>query len=101
MQFEMCDVPGDEDEIEWAFAADLVGDVDVAALCVLNVRDIHADSVRPILSFVQRRGGGRLGLVERANTIEDMEGERLIRPDLAMLLSSGYPVLSTSAVSQR
>jgi hypothetical protein len=43
----MRDVAGDKDEIERAFAGDLVGDVDVAALCVLNVRDFHGDSVRP------------------------------------------------------
>jgi hypothetical protein len=32
MKLEMRDVAGDEDEIERAFAGDLVGDVDVAAL---------------------------------------------------------------------
>src|SRR3982074_1737342 len=43
----MRNVAGDEDEIERAFAGDLVGDIDVAALCVLNVRDLHEHSLSP------------------------------------------------------
>jgi len=54
MKLEMRDVAGDEDEIERAFAGDLVGDIDVAALCVVNVRDFHREQCPPRSSFVQR-----------------------------------------------
>jgi hypothetical protein len=45
MQLEMCHVTGHENQIEGAFSADLVGDVDVATLGVLDLGDIHWDSV--------------------------------------------------------
>jgi hypothetical protein len=51
VKLEMRDVAGNEDEIEGAFAADLVGDVDLAALCVLNVRDFHGEQCPPQSSF--------------------------------------------------
>jgi len=54
MKLEMRDVAGDEDKIERAFAADLVGDVDLAALRILNVRDFHGEQCLPRSSFVQR-----------------------------------------------
>ena len=54
MKLEMSDVAGDEDEIERAFAADLVGDVDLAALCVKNVRDFHGEQCLPRTFFAQR-----------------------------------------------
>src|SRR5438105_8839153 len=40
------DVAGDEDEIERAATADLVGDVDVAASGVLRLGDLHATQSR-------------------------------------------------------
>jgi hypothetical protein len=60
MKLEMRDVARDEDEIERAFTRDLVGDVEVAAPCVLNVRDFQGEQCPPRPSSVQcpKKGGG-------------------------------------------
>ena len=55
----MRDVARDEYEVERPLAGDLVGDVDVAALRVLNVGKLHSDSVcrfRPLRNVGSRRG---------------------------------------------
>ena len=57
----MRDVAGDEDEIERPLAGDLVGDVDVTALCVLDVRDFHAEQCPLRRPFVQRLSGAETG----------------------------------------
>ena len=45
VELEVRDVARDEHEVERPLAGDLVGDVDVAALRVLNVGGLHRDSV--------------------------------------------------------
>ena len=45
MKLEMGDIPRDEDEIERPFAADLIRDVEVAALRVMGYRTLHENTV--------------------------------------------------------
>ncbi len=59
VKLEMRDVAGDEDEIERAVARDLIGDVDVAAPRVLDVRNFHGRQCPPQSWFLQRRGAAR------------------------------------------
>src|SRR5260370_39220083 len=46
MKLEVRDVTRNEDKIERSLAADLVGDADVTALRVLDLRHLHANSLR-------------------------------------------------------
>jgi hypothetical protein len=50
----MRDVAGHEDQIDWAVAGDLIGNVDVAALGVLDIGDFHGPECPLGSSIVQR-----------------------------------------------
>jgi hypothetical protein len=50
----MRDVAGHEDQIERPFARDLVGNVDVAALGVLDIGDLHSRQCPLRSPFLQR-----------------------------------------------
>lgn len=66
----MRDVAGNEDEIERAFAGDLVSNVDVAAPCVLDVRNFHGEQCPPDPAFAQRPR--KVGRTEHcANRVDD------------------------------